>query len=216
MKTRVFVLTMILLAGFTAFATPIQATGIFAASGTNVWAAPQLTFTATPFAVPITAGSFDVILGGIKTPALSGYIAAGGVTPDFTLSLNSFGGITMVGPIVTFGFNISGSLNGFGGGSYDVFAVPADQAAVKHVAYTDANGSGSFDIKLRGISNVNFPGFLSVGPSNACQNNPGCALGGTITNAVFTPSGPSVPEPGTLTLISAGLGLVFAGRFRKK
>ena len=216
MKKLVFVLAIIPLAGFTASATSIQATGAFAAGGTNVWAGPQLTFTATPFAVPVTAGSFDVIFGGIKTPALSGYIAAGGVTPDFTLSLNSFGGITMTSPIVTFGFNISGSLNGFGGGSYDVFAVAADQTAVKHVAYTDANGSGSFDIKLRGISNVNFPGFLSVGPSNACQNNAGCALGGTITNAVFVPNGASVPEPGTLMLISAGLGLVFASRFRKQ
>ncbi len=111
----------------------------------------------------------------------------------------------------TFLYDVSGSIyNAWGWrGGYDIFS---SDTGIIPMSYTTDDGTGSFNLQLRGISNPAYPGFVRLGPGGTS------AVGARITNATFTlnpvQDATEAPEPATYATL--GAALVVLGVFRRR
>ncbi len=193
-------LAILLAATVLANAGPIQSTpvGIFTATGNSSWG--NMSFQASSFTIP-EAGSLDIILGTFSDRAAPGLVIAGGA-PDFALMLDLPGGASHI-----FLYDISGVVFNFFGwrGWYDVISF---DTGIIPLSYTTDDGTGSFNLQLRGLSNPAFRGLVQVGPGGTSD------VGARITDATFTPNLVHAPEPASYVML--GGALVLLGVLRRR
>ena len=174
----------------------------------------------------------------IATAALSLSASAATITTNCTAFPIQFTNSAGSGTVSCAGFSAGGTLTGaslalyadytFGGASNDIklqFTVgaPAGVTWASSSVAIDVTGgfssSGSTpavpvnDAATAGISNANFASAFNVGvASSVVSGSAGTSSAGIQITYTYTPTG-TTPEPGSITLLGAGLiGLAFVGR----
>ena len=225
LKTTVLTLAAAIFAATLGFVGMARADAVLFSGNTNLSSPTTidtyLTYTSASFTnVSVPVGPGLTTLTNLGTFTLNGCSGNNCTEPfgtqdnvtDFTLRI-TFTDPTVSGTPQLFAADIygtitrSGASNNLKNGS---FLVINFDNTVQHLSFTDADGSGEFDLAVNDVAS--YTSSSSFGDTRTVT--------GRIQNLTYTPSNsqdpPAVPEPGSIVLLLSGLGGVAFSLRRKQ